>query len=92
MTRELDLGPDPENLPPARQRKRRRMPADMRSTYDRFSGYPIPREAVRYAVSDIQKTLELHKDRPLTDPYVAKLLAEFDELVALGQFLDARKR
>lgn len=33
---------------------------------------------LRYAVKDILATLKLHNDKPTTDPYVAKLLAEFD--------------
>ena len=33
---------------------------------------------LRYAVKDILATLQLHRDKPTTDSYVAKLLAEFD--------------
>ena len=30
------------------------------------------------ALRDIKETIVLHRDRPLNDPYVAKLYAEFD--------------
>jgi len=33
---------------------------------------------MRHAVEDIQRTLPLHRERSVTDPYVAKLLAEMD--------------
>ena len=33
---------------------------------------------LRYAIKDIMDTLTLHRDKPTTDPYVQKLLAEFD--------------
>jgi hypothetical protein len=31
-----------------------------------------------YALRDLKATLQIHRDRPLNDPYVAKLYAEFD--------------
>ena len=31
-----------------------------------------------HALRDIKSTLEIWRDRPLSDPYVAKLYAEFD--------------
>jgi hypothetical protein len=31
-----------------------------------------------YALRDLKATLQIHRDRPLSDPYVAKLYAEFD--------------
>ncbi len=33
---------------------------------------------LRFAIKDVLKTLALHRDKPTNDPYVAKLLAEFD--------------
>jgi len=30
------------------------------------------------ALRDIKETIVIHRDRPLNDPYVAKLYAEFD--------------
>jgi hypothetical protein len=33
---------------------------------------------LRYALGDITSTLRIWRDRPPTDPYIAKLLAEFD--------------
>jgi len=34
-----------------------------------------------YALRDVTDTLAVHRDRDVTDPYVAKLLAEFDAYV-----------
>lgn len=31
-----------------------------------------------HALRDLKETLRIHRDRPLSDPYVAKLYAEFD--------------
>lgn len=31
-----------------------------------------------WAIGDIKECLDIWKDRPLTDPYVTKLYAEFD--------------
>lgn len=31
-----------------------------------------------HALRDLKETLQIHRDRPLSDPYVAKLYAEFD--------------
>lgn len=31
-----------------------------------------------YAIRDVSETLQIHRDRPIDDPYVAKLYAEFD--------------
>ena len=31
-----------------------------------------------YALRDLKATLQIHRNRPLNDPYVAKLYAEFD--------------
>ena len=87
MARALDLGPDPENLPPAPSKRTQRDPwADIRP---RFSGYANPIQAVAHALKDIQDTLALHRDRDIHDPYVAKLLREKDEVGAYYQHLTA---
>jgi len=41
-------------------------------------GYSI--ETCRAAVIDIDETLDLYRDRPLSDPYVTKLWAERDAM------------
>lgn len=87
MARALDLGPDPENLPPAPSKRTQRDPwADIRP---RFSGYVNPIQAMAHALRDIEETLVLHRDRDIHDPYVAKLLREKDEVGAYYQHLTA---
>lgn len=34
-----------------------------------------------YALKDIKKTLAIHKDKPVTDPYVLKLYEERDSIL-----------
>jgi len=46
---------------------------------------------MRHAVEDIQRTLPLYRERSVTDPYVAKLLAEMDSYTT-EMMLRARKR
>jgi hypothetical protein len=38
----------------------------------------IPTGQLLHALRDIQATLAIWRDRPLSDPYIAKLYAEFD--------------
>ena len=35
-------------------------------------------ETIAYVIGDIDATLKLHMDKPINDPYVAKLLCERD--------------
>lgn len=38
-------------------------------------------EQLSYALKDIKETLVLHKDKPVTDPYVIKLYEERDSIL-----------
>ncbi len=43
-------------------------------------------ENVQFALTDIQETLVIWRDaKDITDPYIVKLYAEFDELIVLKQ-------
>jgi hypothetical protein len=91
MARALDLGPDPANLPPLPTAKLRKMPAHLLPLYARFSGYKDRTLAISFAIKDVSETLTLHRDKPITEPYVAKLLAEFDGLVELRRYLTTKR-
>ena len=38
-------------------------------------------EKIRYALADVNATLQIWRDRPITDPYIEKLYAEKDAFV-----------
>ncbi len=41
---------------------------------------------IQFALTDIQETLAIWRDhKDITDPYIVKLYAEFDELIVLKQ-------
>jgi hypothetical protein len=41
----------------------------------------MPTGQLLHALRDIQATLSIWRDKPLNDPYIAKLYAEFDAYV-----------
>lgn len=47
-------------------------------------------DEVEFALADVKATLDIWKDRPTQDEYVAKLLFEFDELCARKRQLARR--
>lgn len=50
-------------------------------------------EQIQFALGDIAKTLQIWRDeKPITDPYMVKLWAEWDTLIARKQKLLNQKR
>jgi hypothetical protein len=49
----------------------------MLSFYEKRAKY-MPSEKLLHALRDIQETMAIYRDRPLSDPYMVKLYAEFD--------------
>ena len=47
---------------------------------------------IDYALRDIRETMDLHREKGMSDPYVQKLYREFDELVVEKYKIIGRRR
>jgi hypothetical protein len=54
------------------------MEIDMTLTHYTARAKTLSIAELTHALRDLKETLQIHRDRPLSDPYVAKLYAEFD--------------
>ena len=64
-------------------------PAYQSLAYYEAKAKAMPVAEIRHALIDVQVTISAFKERPLSDPYVAKLWAEFD---AYSNILRKRSR
>jgi hypothetical protein len=54
------------------------MEIDMTLAYYTTRAKHLDTASLLYAIRDISEALQCHRDKPTSDPYVAKLYAEFD--------------